>query len=39
MVGLQDQLALEILYLIEWTAITVLTLLEVSNPSGPQFVR
>src|SRR6266536_2584149 len=37
-VGLQDELALEIVNLIEWTAVAVLTLFEVSNPSWPRFV-
>jgi len=33
-VGLQDQLALEILDLVERMAVAVLTLLEISNPRG-----
>src|SRR6266702_1938801 len=38
-VGLQDKLALEILNLIEWTAVAVFPLLEISWPCGLQFLR
>src|ERR1700722_3983426 len=38
-VGFQDKLALEILNLIEWTAVAVFPLLEIGLPRGRQFLH